>query len=244
MPATAPPRAPRPRRQRSAPDPAGRPGPEIGSPAARWPSATACRAAGHSRPTSGSRARWPSRPTTSSWPRAGSRAGGARAPSSPPGPHHVAPAVAAAPRAAGPRRRCSGWTPALPGSILDTPWPGGGRGARCPPPTPPRGYDDPRGLPELRAELAAHVARTRGLDCDPEELVVTAGTVDGLRHVLTVLPPGPVALEDPGYRAAAAAIVACGTTGSRPARAAAHHRARRASSPPTSPLPTSIRWDR
>ncbi len=76
--------------------------------------------------------------------------------------------------------------------------------------TPPRGYDDPRGLPELRAELAAHVARTRGLDCDPEELVVTAGTIDGLRHVLTALPPGPVALEDPGYRAAAAAIVASG----------------------------------
>lgn len=67
---------------------------------------------------------------------------------------------------------------------------------------PPRGYDDPRGLPELRELLADHVARTRGLAVDPDELVVTHGTTDGLRHVLAALPPGPVALEDPGYRAA------------------------------------------
>ncbi len=72
--------------------------------------------------------------------------------------------------------------------------------------TPPRGYDDPRGLPDLRTELAAHLARTRGLHVDPEEVLVTAGTVDGLRHVLAALPPGPVALEDPGYRAAAETI--------------------------------------
>ena len=67
---------------------------------------------------------------------------------------------------------------------------------------PPRGYDDPRGLPELRALLADRLARTRGLTVDPDEVVVTNGTTDGLRHLLTVLPPGPVALEDPGYRAA------------------------------------------
>ena len=67
---------------------------------------------------------------------------------------------------------------------------------------PPRGYDDPRGLPELRTLLAERLARTRGLAVDPEEVVVTNGTTDGLRHLLTVLPPGAVALEDPGYRAA------------------------------------------
>lgn len=72
--------------------------------------------------------------------------------------------------------------------------------------TPPRGYDDPRGLPELRTELAAHLARTRGLDADPDELLVTNGTVDGLRHVLAALPPGAIALEDPGYRAAAETV--------------------------------------
>lgn len=67
---------------------------------------------------------------------------------------------------------------------------------------PPRGYDDPRGLPELRALLAERLARTRGLVVDPDEVVLVNGTTDGLRHLLTVLPPGPVALEDPGYRAA------------------------------------------
>jgi GntR family transcriptional regulator/MocR family aminotransferase len=67
---------------------------------------------------------------------------------------------------------------------------------------PPRGYDDPRGVPELRAALAEHLARTRGLTCDPDEVVVTNGATDGLRHVLVALPAGPVAVEDPGYRAA------------------------------------------
>jgi GntR family transcriptional regulator/MocR family aminotransferase len=67
---------------------------------------------------------------------------------------------------------------------------------------PPRGYDDPRGLPELRALLADRLARTRGLTVDADEVAVTNGTGDGLRHLLTVLPPGPVAIEDPGYRAA------------------------------------------
>lgn len=66
----------------------------------------------------------------------------------------------------------------------------------------PRGYDDPRGLPELRVALAGHLARTRGLLVEPDGLVVTAGTTDGLRHLLGALPAGPVAVEDPGYRAA------------------------------------------
>jgi GntR family transcriptional regulator/MocR family aminotransferase len=78
--------------------------------------------------------------------------------------------------------------------------------------TPPRGYDDSRGLPELRVELAAHLGRTRGLDVDPDELVVTAGTVAGLRHLLAALPAGPVAVEDPGYRAAVETIRTSGRT--------------------------------
>jgi GntR family transcriptional regulator / MocR family aminotransferase len=76
--------------------------------------------------------------------------------------------------------------------------------------TPPRGYDDPAGLPELRDELAGHVARTRGLTCGPEEIVVTTGTIGGLNQLLSVLAPGPIAHEDPGYRAAAEAIRAGG----------------------------------
>ncbi|HLV54101.1 MAG TPA: PLP-dependent aminotransferase family protein [Actinotalea caeni] len=70
--------------------------------------------------------------------------------------------------------------------------------------TPPRGYDDSRGLPELRRLLAERLARTRGLACEPEQVVVTSGTTDGLRHLLGALPPGAVGVEDPGYRAAVA----------------------------------------
>ena len=67
---------------------------------------------------------------------------------------------------------------------------------------PPRGYDDPRGLPELRAALAERLGRTRGLVVDPDDVLVTAGTTDGLRQLLSVLPPGAIGVEDPGYRAA------------------------------------------
>jgi GntR family transcriptional regulator/MocR family aminotransferase len=76
--------------------------------------------------------------------------------------------------------------------------------------TPPPAYDDPAGLRDLRAELAGHLARTRGLMCDPDEILVTTGTIGGLGQVLSALPPGPVAHEDPGYRAAAEVIRASG----------------------------------
>lgn len=67
---------------------------------------------------------------------------------------------------------------------------------------PPRGYDDPRGLPELRVALAERLARTRGLYVDPDAIIVTAGTTDALRQLLPELPSGAVGVEDPGYRAA------------------------------------------
>jgi GntR family transcriptional regulator/MocR family aminotransferase len=76
--------------------------------------------------------------------------------------------------------------------------------------TPPRGYDDPRGLPELRAALAERLARSRGLEVDADDVVLTAGTTDGLRHLLTALRPGDVAVEDPGYRAAVGTVLASG----------------------------------
>ena len=68
--------------------------------------------------------------------------------------------------------------------------------------SPPRGYDDPLGLPALRELVAERLGRTRGLAVDPDDVVMTAGTTAGLRHLLAVLPREPVAMEDPGYRAA------------------------------------------
>lgn len=75
---------------------------------------------------------------------------------------------------------------------------------------PPSGYADPRGLPALREALAARLGRTRGLVVDADAVRVTAGTTDGLRHLLAALRPGPVGVEDPGYRAAVAVVRACG----------------------------------
>lgn len=76
--------------------------------------------------------------------------------------------------------------------------------------TPPRGYDDPRGLPELRALVAERLGRTRGLAVDGDVVRITGGTGAGLRHLLAVLPREPVAVEDPGYRAAVATILESG----------------------------------
>jgi len=76
--------------------------------------------------------------------------------------------------------------------------------------TPPRGYDDPCGLPALRAALAERLGRTRGLVVEADEVVVTAGTTAGFRDLLGVLRAGPVGIEDPGYRAAVATAHAAG----------------------------------
>jgi GntR family transcriptional regulator/MocR family aminotransferase len=66
---------------------------------------------------------------------------------------------------------------------------------------PPRGYDDAAGLPALREALAEHVGRVRGIACGPENLLVTNGTVHGLRLLLAVTrqPGDRIAIEDPGY---------------------------------------------
>ncbi|UUW91831.1 PLP-dependent aminotransferase family protein [Nocardioides sp. WV_118_6] len=76
--------------------------------------------------------------------------------------------------------------------------------------TPPRGYDDARGLPELRALLAERLGRTRGVVVDADLVRITGGTGAGLRNLLAVLPSGPVAVEDPGYRAGVATVLESG----------------------------------
>jgi GntR family transcriptional regulator / MocR family aminotransferase len=75
---------------------------------------------------------------------------------------------------------------------------------------PPSGYPEPAGIPELREAVAAHVARHRGIVCTPDQVLITSGTTHGLGMLLDTLPVGTVALEDPGYRAAAATVAARG----------------------------------
>ncbi|WP_405063175.1 PLP-dependent aminotransferase family protein [Kribbella sp. NBC_01505] len=67
--------------------------------------------------------------------------------------------------------------------------------------SPPGGYDDAAGLPALRVALAEHVGRVRGIACGPENILVTNGTVHGLRLLLGVTRQlgDRIAIEDPGY---------------------------------------------
>jgi GntR family transcriptional regulator/MocR family aminotransferase len=60
---------------------------------------------------------------------------------------------------------------------------------------------DPRGEPELRQEISANLAVSRGLRSDPEQIFVTAGYSGGLGLALRALPlKNSVAwMEEPGY---------------------------------------------
>ncbi len=71
----------------------------------------------------------------------------------------------------------------------------------------PRGYDEPAGLPELRAALAEHLGRVRGVACRPEQIVVTNGTTHGIRmlYAATRRRGERIGIEDPGYLNAVAA---------------------------------------
>ncbi|MET8508840.1 PLP-dependent aminotransferase family protein [Streptomyces sp. NPDC004787] len=63
------------------------------------------------------------------------------------------------------------------------------------------GYPDPRGLPELRAALAALLARRRGVVADPERLVVCSGVAQAatlLGLALRARGHTSVGVEDPG----------------------------------------------
>jgi GntR family transcriptional regulator/MocR family aminotransferase len=65
----------------------------------------------------------------------------------------------------------------------------------------PSRWPDPHGLPELRAEIAAYLRRSRGLTVTPEHVLVTQGTSSGLALLAgEVLTPGdPAGIEEPGY---------------------------------------------
>jgi GntR family transcriptional regulator/MocR family aminotransferase len=74
------------------------------------------------------------------------------------------------------------------------------------------GYGDPRGSLHLRRQIAAALAVDRGLRCDPDCIFVVSGTQHGLRLCAEALlkPGDKVWMEDPGYNAARATLVAAG----------------------------------
>lgn len=65
-------------------------------------------------------------------------------------------------------------------------------------------YNDPAGSHALRVEVAAYLKAARGVVCEPDQVIMTAGTQQGLDlAVRALLKPGdPVWIEDPCYAAA------------------------------------------
>ena len=64
-------------------------------------------------------------------------------------------------------------------------------------------YGDPRGAPALRAALATHLGRARGVAAAPGDVIVTTGVTQGLALVWAALRERGarrVAVEDPGWR--------------------------------------------
>jgi GntR family transcriptional regulator / MocR family aminotransferase len=76
------------------------------------------------------------------------------------------------------------------------------------------GYSDPRGMVELRKSVCDYLRAARAVRCEPEQVVITAGTQHAIDIVIRLL-PGPgreVWIEDPGYALTRLALTAGGAT--------------------------------
>ncbi|MES2315948.1 MAG: PLP-dependent aminotransferase family protein [Pseudomonadota bacterium] len=74
------------------------------------------------------------------------------------------------------------------------------------------GYSDPAGYAPLRELLCVYLRGSRGVNCTPEQIVITSGSQQGL-YLLTqlLLAPGDkVWVESPGYQGASAPLFAAG----------------------------------
>jgi GntR family transcriptional regulator / MocR family aminotransferase len=70
---------------------------------------------------------------------------------------------------------------------------------------------DPVGVPAFREAVVEHLLRHRGLPADPADVLATAGSTGAVAELARTLPPGArVAVEDPGYQRAVAALRAAG----------------------------------
>ena len=74
------------------------------------------------------------------------------------------------------------------------------------------GYGDPAGDRKLRELIAAYLRNSRGLPCDPAQIVITCGAQQAISLCaqLLVQPGDKVAVENPGYRAAGHALAVAG----------------------------------
>ncbi|AJY09580.1 PLP-dependent aminotransferase family protein [Burkholderia dolosa] len=71
-------------------------------------------------------------------------------------------------------------------------------------------YGDPLGEPALRESIARHLAVTRGVRCEPEQIVITEGAQGAISLCVQLLtnPGDTVWIEEPGYRGARSAMQA------------------------------------
>lgn len=123
------------------------------------------------------------------------------------------------PRPAGPPpvagKRRSGVISLRPGTpcleVLDrAAWRRAWRAAADPPPDV---GPDPVGLPAFRAAVVEHLLRHRGLAADPTHVLATGGSTAAVAELARTLPVGArVAVEEPGYQRAVAALRAVGLT--------------------------------
>jgi GntR family transcriptional regulator/MocR family aminotransferase len=74
------------------------------------------------------------------------------------------------------------------------------------------GYADPHGMLELRKSVCDYLKAARAVRCEPEQVVITAGTQQALDIVIRVMqgPDKEVWIEDPGYSLTRLALVAAG----------------------------------
>ncbi|MFE0754760.1 PLP-dependent aminotransferase family protein [Inquilinus sp. NPDC058860] len=73
-------------------------------------------------------------------------------------------------------------------------------------------YENPQGLPELRAALSDYLARARAVRALPEQILIVNGSQQAVDLALRVLvdPGDTVVVEDPGYSGARLAVEAIG----------------------------------
>ncbi len=74
------------------------------------------------------------------------------------------------------------------------------------------GYGDPRGYLPLREAIVDYLGTARGVACTPEQVIVVAGTQQGVGLAAqALLDPGePAWVEEPGYRAALVSLAHAG----------------------------------
>ena len=58
---------------------------------------------------------------------------------------------------------------------------------------------DPLGQPRARWAIADYLRLTRGMAVDPDEIILTSGSRDGLRLLLSIDVSGSIAVENPGF---------------------------------------------